>query len=162
MQTSLFFVRCFLLSYLLFISVLLCSDSVSRVPGKSSSLLENLVQLSERFSVEFSGLTSSKSGNQFTKLKLNCAFSALTLLVGRQEGHRPVKTEWWGTGMVICLDQGANDLCMVQLAYGTPSSLAPVKLEWFTFLVPAYPGCPGKKRHETDVVEVVNWNWKFS
>jgi len=32
------------------------------------------------------------------------AFSAMTLLVGQQEGH-PVckKTEWWGAGMVICL-----------------------------------------------------------
>jgi len=45
------------------------------------------------------------------------------------------------------MDQGANDMCMVQLAYGTLSSLAPVKSEWFTFLVPVYPGCPGKKRH---------------
>jgi len=32
------------------------------------------------------------------------AFSALTLLVGRQEGHPACKkTEWWGTGVVICL-----------------------------------------------------------
>jgi len=32
------------------------------------------------------------------------AFSALTLLVGRQEGHLACKkTEWWGAGMVICL-----------------------------------------------------------
>jgi len=30
------------------------------------------------------------------------AFSALTLLVGRQEGHPACKkTEWWGAGMVI-------------------------------------------------------------
>jgi len=30
------------------------------------------------------------------------AFSALTLLVGRQEGHPACKkTEWWGTGVVI-------------------------------------------------------------
>ena len=43
------------------------------------------------------------------------AFSALTLLVGRQEGHPACKkTEWWGTGMVICLEQGA-DLHMAQL-----------------------------------------------
>jgi len=37
------------------------------------------------------------------------------LLVGRQEGH-PVykKTEQWGAGMVICLEQGA-DLHMSQL-----------------------------------------------
>jgi len=43
------------------------------------------------------------------------AFSALTLLVGQQEGHPACKkTEWWGVGMVICLERGA-DLHMVQL-----------------------------------------------
>ena len=31
-----------------------------------------------------------------------CAFSALTLLVGRQEGHTACKkTEWWGAGVVV-------------------------------------------------------------
>jgi len=36
------------------------------------------------------------------------AFSALTLLVGRQEGHLACKkTEWWGAGMVVCLELGA-------------------------------------------------------
>jgi len=29
-------------------------------------------------------------------------FSALTLLVGQQKGIRPVKTEWWGTGVIVC------------------------------------------------------------
>jgi len=44
-----------------------------------------------------------------------CAFSALTLLVGRQEGHPACKkTEWWGAGVVICLELGA-DLHMAQL-----------------------------------------------
>jgi len=39
----------------------------------------------------------------------------LTLLVGRQEGHPACKkTEWWGAGMVVCLEQGA-DLHMAQL-----------------------------------------------
>jgi len=34
------------------------------------------------------------------------AFSALTLLVGRQEGHPACKKhEWWGNGMVICLER---------------------------------------------------------
>jgi len=43
------------------------------------------------------------------------AFSALTLLVGRQEGHPAhKKTERWGAGMVICLERGA-DLHMAQL-----------------------------------------------
>jgi len=43
------------------------------------------------------------------------AFSALTLLLGRQEGHPACKkTEWWGAGVVICLERGA-DLHMAQL-----------------------------------------------
>jgi len=38
-----------------------------------------------------------------------------TSFVGRQEGHLAFKkTEWWGTGMVICLDRVA-DLHMAQL-----------------------------------------------
>jgi len=42
------------------------------------------------------------------------AFSALTLLVGRQEGHLACikmsgyKTEWWGVGVVICLERGTD------------------------------------------------------
>jgi len=44
---------------------------------------------------------------------MHSAFSALTL-VGWQEGIWPVKTEWWGAGMVICLQQGA-DLHTAQL-----------------------------------------------
>jgi len=43
------------------------------------------------------------------------AFSALTLLVGQQEGHPACKkTEWWGAGVAICLERGA-DLHMAQL-----------------------------------------------
>jgi len=41
--------------------------------------------------------------------------SALTLLVGWQEGHPArKKTEWWGTGVVICLERDA-DLHIAQL-----------------------------------------------
>jgi len=32
------------------------------------------------------------------------AFSALTLLVGWQEGHPACKKKWWGAGVVICLE----------------------------------------------------------
>ena len=46
---------------------------------------------------------------------LSNAFSALTLLVGWQEGHPSCKkTEWWDAGVVMCLGQGA-DLHMAQL-----------------------------------------------
>jgi len=41
------------------------------------------------------------------------------LLVGRQEGHPAYKkTEWWGAGMVICLERRA-DLHMASLDSGT-------------------------------------------
>jgi len=55
------------------------------------------------------------------------AFSALTLLVGRQEGHPACKKklEWWGAGVVVCLELGA-DLHMAQLM-PLPLSLASVK-----------------------------------
>ena len=43
------------------------------------------------------------------------AFSALTLLVGRQEGHPVCKQlEWWGAGVAVCLERSA-DLHMAQL-----------------------------------------------
>ena len=35
-------------------------------------------------------------------------FTAMTLLVGRQEGHPACKTEQWGAGVVICLGRGAD------------------------------------------------------
>jgi len=49
------------------------------------------------------------------------AFSALTLLVGRQEGHPVCKG--WGTGVVICLKRGANDLHVVHLVLLPPHHL---------------------------------------
>ena len=68
-------------------------------------------------------------------------FSALRLLVGWQEGP-PVckKTEWWGAGMVICLERGA-DLHMAQLMPLplTVSCFSKIQIG-FTFLVPAQLG----------------------
>jgi len=74
------------------------------------------------------------------------AFSALMLLVGRQEGHPACKnSEWWGAGVVICLERGA-DLHMTQLMPLPPTVSCSSKIQiGFTFLVPAYPGCPGKE-----------------
>jgi len=73
------------------------------------------------------------------------AFSALTLLVGRQEGHPACKkTECWGAGMVISLERGA-DLHMAQLmplSLGV-SCFSKIQIG-FTFLVPAHLGSPGK------------------
>jgi len=74
------------------------------------------------------------------------AFSAFTLLVGRQEGHPACKKlEWWGAGMVICLERGA-DLYTAQLMSLplTVSCFSKIQIG-FTFLVPAHPGSPGKR-----------------
>ena len=77
-----------------------------------------------------------------------CASSALTLLVGWQEGHSACKkTQWWDAGMVICLGRDA-DLHMPSWCHCHSLSLAPVNTDWFyipgfTFLVPAHPGSPG-------------------
>ena len=73
------------------------------------------------------------------------AFSALTLLVGRQEGHPACKkTEWWGAGVVICLERTA-DVYMAQLMPLplTVSCLSKIRIG-FTFLVPAHLDSPGK------------------
>ena len=77
---------------------------------------------------------------------MHCLFSALRLLVGRQEGHPACKkTERWGAGMVICLEQGA-DLHMAQLmplqVCHSLSCFSKIQIG-FTFLVPARPGTAG-------------------
>jgi len=74
-----------------------------------------------------------------------CVFSALTLLVERQEGHPACKKiEWWGAGVVICLGRGAY-LHMVQLMLLplTVSCFSKIQIG-FTFLVVAHPGSPGQ------------------
>jgi len=73
-------------------------------------------------------------------------FSALMLLVGRQEGHPACKkTEWLGAGVVICLERGA-DLDMAQLMPLPLTVSCSSKIQiGFTFLVPAHPGSPGQR-----------------
>jgi len=66
--------------------------------------------------------------------------------LGGRKGIWLVKTEWWGTGVIVCLQQAVNDLHMVQLMTPPPHHLLLHKNpEWFTSLVPAYRGCLGKK-----------------
>jgi len=72
--------------------------------------------------------------------------SALTLLVGRQEGHLACKIlEWWGAGVVICLERGA-DLHIAQLMPLplTVSCFSKIQIG-STFVVPAHLGIPGQR-----------------
>ena len=65
--------------------------------------------------------------------------------LGGRKGIRPVKTEWWAAGVVICLELGA-DVHMAQLMPQPLTVSCSSKIQiGFTFLVPAYPGCPGKE-----------------
>jgi len=65
--------------------------------------------------------------------------------LGGRKGIRPVKTEWWGAGVVICLERGA-DLHTAQLMPLplTVSCFSKIQIG-FTFLVPADLGSPGQR-----------------
>jgi len=71
------------------------------------------------------------------------AFSALTPLIGRQEGHPAYKkTEWWGCW------RGYLPGARCRLAYGPTDAIVSCfsKIQTgFTFLVPAHPGSSGKR-----------------
>jgi len=65
--------------------------------------------------------------------------------LGGRKGIWPVKNlEWWGAGVVVYLELGA-DLHMTQLMPLplTVSCFSKIQIG-FTFLVPAHPGSPGK------------------
>jgi len=78
------------------------------------------------------------------------AVSALTLVVGQQEGHPALKKLSGGVLAwlsVWTLERGA-DLHMAQLMPLplTVSCFSKIQIG-FTFLVPAHPGSPGRKGH---------------
>ena len=74
---------------------------------------------------------------------LQC-FDAVGWATGRASGLQ--ETEWWGAGMVICLELGA-DLHMAQLMPLPLTVSCSSKIQiGFTFLVPAHLGSPGKGR----------------
>ena len=67
------------------------------------------------------------------------------MLVGWQKGHSDCKkTEWWGAGVVMCLERGA-DLHMAQLMPPlTVSCFNKIQIG-FTFLVAAHLCSPGQR-----------------
>ena len=68
------------------------------------------------------------------------SFSALMLLVGRQEGHPACKkTEWWGAGVLSVW----SEVQLMPLPL-TVSCFSEIQIG-FTFLVLAHPDSPGKR-----------------
>ena len=65
--------------------------------------------------------------------------------LGGRKGIRPVKTEWWAAGVVICLERDA-DLHVAQLMplRLTVSCFSKIQID-FIFLVPAHLGSPGQR-----------------
>jgi len=85
-------------------------------------------------------------GNIFILFSSVFVAFTLTLLVGRQEGHPACKKiEWWGAGIVICLELG-EDLHMAQLMPLplTVSCFSKIQIG-FAFLVPAHSGSHRKR-----------------
>jgi len=76
---------------------------------------------------------------------LQC-FDTVGWVAGRATGLK--KTEWWGAGVVICLERGADlhtaHLMPLPL---TVSCFSKIQIG-FTFLVPAHPGGPGQRTAE--------------
>jgi len=64
--------------------------------------------------------------------------------LGGRKGIRPVKKQWYGAGMVICLERCA-DFHTTQLMPLPLTIFSFSKTQTgFTFLVPAHPGSPGQ------------------
>jgi len=74
---------------------------------------------------------------------------------------RASKAEWWGAGMVICLDRGA-DLPMAQLMLLplTVSCFSKIQIG-FTFLAPARPGSPGQRAVKRMYVQFILYTITF-
>ena len=82
----------------------------------------------------------------YLKGKAKRAFSALTLLVGRQEGHPACKKL---SGEVLALLSVWSEVQTCIMAQPMPlpltvSCFSKIQIG-FTFLVPAHPGSPGKR-----------------
>ena len=65
--------------------------------------------------------------------------------LGGRKGIRPVKAEWWGAGVVICLQRGADLHVAQQIPLPLTVSCFSKIQTGLSFLVPAHPGSPGQR-----------------
>ena len=73
--------------------------------------------------------------------------------LGVSKSTRPVETEWWGDGVVICLEWGATDLHMVQLMPLPPHHLLlHYSPEWFNLSGAGLHSLSWKRGHLVGVV----------
>ena len=109
-------------------------------------LLNTLCKLAQSYGTENWQL-SKISGDVILAITLWNVPSVLwRCWLGGRKGIRPIKKlEWWGAGVVICLELGV-DLRVAQLMplSITVSCFSKIQIG-FTFLVPAHLGSPGQK-----------------
>jgi len=95
-------------------------------------------------------LNASAFSSLFILFCHGCAFKLLlTLLVGQQEEHQPIKnlsdevlawlSVWSEVQMTCILTHGSADATVIS------PSLLPQNPEWFVLLVPAQPGSPEQR-----------------
>jgi len=82
----------------------------------------------------------SEVGEHFIFISVSNAFGALTLLVGRQEGHPACKN--LSGGVPVWLSVWSEMQTCIQPSWCSCSNKIQIG---FTFLVPAYPGSPGQR-----------------
>jgi len=97
---------------------------------------------------------------------LSGAFSPSTPLAGWQEGHPACITEWWGAGVVFCLEWGADLIwpswchCHSLLLASIKSRLVLPCCYWFTWVVPetrAESVTENRNRYR-DILKNRNWH----
>ena len=117
------------------------------VRSKISERLDNSCSFFSQMELFLSHYHNPVTAWQFNYKKItNCLVPSVLwhCWLGGKKGIRPVKNEWWGVGMVVCLEQGA-DLHMAQLMPLplTVSCFRKIQIG-FAFLVLADLGSPGK------------------
>jgi len=66
---------------------------------------------------------------------VQCTVQLCRCWFGGRKGIRPVKTEWWGACMVICLGRGADGPADATAT----DSLAPANPDWFYLSLASLP-----------------------
>ena len=96
----------------------------------------------------------------FTVLKTSTKPSVLWhCWLGVRKSIWPVKIEWWGVGVVICLEQGADCLHIVQLMplHPKPCRLLPQwNPDWFLPFLPLYT--VSQKKQDTKLLPITSPN----
>jgi len=124
--------------------VVICLEQSADLHMAQLMPLPLTVSCFSKIQIGFTFLVAAHLGSP-GKGPLNGCVCVCMCWLGGRKGIRPVKTEWWGAGMVICLERDA-DLHMEQLMPLPPSVSCFSKIQiGFTFLVQAHPGSPGQR-----------------